>query len=497
MRRRALTTRIARKVVQLGFLALALYPLWPMIYKRVTYKPAPTLTSWLLPWDPLLFLGNVLHRDWEVLVIGAPLLLLAATLILGRFFCGWVCPMGTLLDLVRPLAFWQRRRARLGKEGGLFPRHKGGPLKYYMLAAALVGSLFSLTFLGVFDPLVIFHRAATSLTTNILVFQQPLLRIYLSASLVTLLILGLELWQPRFWCRHLCPLGALLSLFSRWSLLNRRVSTACTHCGACRRSCTMGAIPAEMHETNYSDCHLCLTCEGVCPQAAITFGFGTLAGKRWQAEQRDPQDKTAPRSPGRFVPQEHKGLGINLSRRNLLTGVGAGVVGLAFTPVRGVIQSQAVVRPPGALPEQEFLRTCILCQECVRVCPTAGIRPALFGAGLAGIGTPVLRPRQGACSLLTTCPNLCARACPVGAIRPIPPEAMKMGLATVNHHLCLAWDQGVKCLVCVEACLVNAAQVYGGRVTVDPQLCTGCGRCENACPVVGSAIRVYPTTPHS
>jgi ferredoxin-type protein NapG/ferredoxin-type protein NapH len=77
-------------------------------------------------------------------------------------------------------------------------------------------------------------------------------------------------------------------------------------------------------------------------------------------------------------------------------------------------------------------------------------------------------------------------------LRPIQPEQLKIGLARVDHSLCLAWDQGTRCLVCVEACLNNAAQAYQGRVTVDPQKCTGCGRCESGCPVAGSAIRVYP-----
>ena len=113
---------------------------------------------------------------------------------------------------------------------------------------------------------------------------------------------------------------------------------------------------------------------------------------------------------------------------------------------------------------------------------------------MAAAGTPRLVPRAGACALNPSCPNLCAQVCQVGAIRPIPREEMELGLAEVDHPLCLAWDQGVKCLVCVEACLVEAAQVYNGRIVVDPTRCTGCGRCENACPVAGGAIHVKSKT---
>ena len=88
--------------------------------------------------------------------------------------------------------------------------------------------------------------------------------------------------------------------------------------------------------------------------------------------------------------------------------------------------------------------------------------------------------------------GMCAAVCPVGAIQRIEPKDMRLGIARVEPALCLAWDQGVKCLVCVEACLVQAAVSYQGRVTVDPTRCTGCGRCESGCPVPGSAIRVVP-----
>jgi formate hydrogenlyase subunit 6/NADH:ubiquinone oxidoreductase subunit I len=108
------------------------------------------------------------------------------------------------------------------------------------------------------------------------------------------------------------------------------------------------------------------------------------------------------------------------------------------------------------------------------------------------MGTPKLVPRQGGCALNSSCAHLCAQACPVGAIQRIQPDTMKIGLAHVERHLCLAWDQEVKCLVCVEACTWEAALPFHGRVTVDPVKCVGCGRCENACPVAGSAIQVRP-----
>lgn len=481
----------ARRLVQLGFLALFFYPFLPVIYTRITYRPAPTFTSWLLPWDPLLLAGEIARRDWSVLVWGAPLLLIALTFVLGRFFCGWICPIGTVLDLVRPLAFWQKRVTRSLGQG--FRSKRNSKARYFLLAGVVAAGFFSIQAIGWLDPLVIFHRTAGALTTNYFSFQQPPLFAMLSVvSLAFLAIVSLELWQPRFWCRNLCPLGALLSIFSRFSLMNRKVSTACSLCGDCRRVCPMNAIPKETHETSYSDCTFCLECESSCPKNGITFGLGNQAGKKWQRGSRVVgQDGTATIE-GRFVqPGKAQAIG-QLNRRELIGGAAVGLAGLAISPLAALAPKNKVLRPPGALSEDEFLQTCIACQECVRVCPTHGLRPVFLEGGIAGMGTPRLVPRQGGCSLNPSCPHLCAQVCPVGAIRRIEPEDVKIGLAEVNRSLCLAWDQGVKCLVCVEACLVQAAVAYQGKVTVDPQKCTGCGRCESGCPVPGSAIQVKP-----
>ncbi len=484
-RRRGAIDRGARRAVQIGFLALFLYPLFLVAYQRITFRAVPAFASWLLPWDPLLLAGQVARRDWTFLVVGAPLLLIALALVLGRFFCGWVCPIGTLLDLIRPLAFWRRNKKPV-RQVGLFIPHMNSRLRYTILIAVLIAGIFSLQALGVLDPLVIFHRTATAVASNVFAFRQPPLRIFFSVvSLVFMGIIVLELWQPRFWCRNLCPLGALLSIFSRFSLLNRQVSNACTFCGECRRACFMNAIPRkEPHDTDYTDCVMCLECEAACPSQGVSFAFGTLARKRWLRKGKSQLK-------GGYASKQGK-LGIDLSRRELLSGAVAGAAGVALAPLIQLDRRGSVLRPPGALPEEEFVRTCILCQECVRVCPTGGLKPTRLEAGVAAAGTPRLVPSSGACTRNPNCPGLCAQVCPVGAIRPIEPQQVKIGRAVVDHPLCLAWDQQVKCLVCVEACLVEAAQMYNGRIIVDPTRCTGCGRCENACPVAGAAIHVRP-----
>ncbi len=465
--RRYLLQRAGRWLVQIGFLALFLYPLGIVVYQKITYNPAPAFTSWLLPWDPALLSGQVLFFSFASLVIGAPLLLLAFSFVFGRFFCGWVCPLGTVLDLLRPLFFWQRRKP-VHPGGGLFPAGKNRPVRYALLAAVLAASLFSLKWLGVLDPLVIFNRAANTLAANFFTAAQPGIRAgFAVVSLAFTAILVLEIWQPRFWCRNLCPLGALISLAARFSLLRRFIrQEECTGCARCQTACPMNAISARGRATDPTHCTLCLECEPACPKQGISFSFARPA-----ASSTDP------------------------GRRQFMGLAAAGAAGAILVPLAALAPRKTVLRPPGALPEEDFLRRCILCQECIRVCPTGGLAPALFESGLAGLGTPILVPRQGGCALNPSCPNLCASVCPVGAIQPTTKETMQIGLAHVYRDACLAWDQGAKCLVCVEACLNSAAIPVNGRVTVDPDRCTGCGRCESGCPVPGSAIRVQPRDP--
>ncbi len=472
MRKTDLATRVAlaragRWLVQLSFLLLFLHPLGVALYRRASMAPAPVFTSWLLPFDPLAGFGAALGRGLALIIAG-PLLLLAASLIVGRSFCGWVCPLGTLFDLLRPLAFWRKRKP-LRPVRGLFPPNRNSTLRYALLAVILGASLYSLRYLGLFDPLVIFHRASTSLAGLI---AGPRAAWVAAGAALLLALTGLvvlEWWQPRFWCRNLCPFGALLGLVSRFSLLRHHVNPiTCTHCRQCERACPMNALSSGVDTPDYSQCTFCLECTAACPQDGIYFDFHR--GERSQAQAGAP----------------------SASRRAFLRTAGAAVLGAALIPLAEAAPKKPVLRPPGALPENEFLRACILCQECIRVCPTGGLRPALLESGLAGLGTPVLVPRQGGCALNPSCPDLCAKACPVGAILPVTREEMHIGIARVQRDACLAWDQGAKCLVCVEACLNSAAVAYHGRVTVDPNRCTGCGRCESGCPVPGSAIRVEP-----
>ncbi|KKL46425.1 hypothetical protein LCGC14_2345680 [marine sediment metagenome] len=165
-----------------------------------------------------------------------------------------------------------------------------------------------------------------------------------------------------------------------------------------------------------------------------------------------------------------------------------------------------LIRPPGALAEREFLRTCVRCGECMKVCITGGLQPAFLEGGAEGLWTPVLVPRIGYCEYRCT---LCGQVCPTGAIERLPMDKkvkVKIGLAMVDKNRCLPWAHGTPCIVCEEVCPTPEKAVWfhedlvedrrGRRQTlkrpeVDLKLCIGCGICETLCPVPDMpAIRV-------
>jgi ferredoxin len=314
---------------------------------------------------------------------------------------------------------------------------------------------------------------------------------------VLLLILGvfaLNLVQPRFWCRYLCPLGALLGLVSRVSWLRYHVSQAdCVACKKCVTVCPTGAIdPERQFAADLSDCNQCLKCREKCPVGAISFRWHRFQRPRvrWPRLRwpRGWRDETA------FDPSRRRALG-------LFGAALACALLIRYVPWSRAAPRMAV-RPPGSA-EAELLSHCVRCGECIKVCPTGGLQPTLFNGGIAGLWTPELVPRVGYCDYQC---NACGQVCPSRAIPQLLLEQKQqtvIGQAIIDEQRCLPWAEGTDCSVCWELCPVPHSAIRlvhrrrGGRggvlcPEVIPDLCIGCGVCENKCPVDGeAAIRVY------
>ena len=193
---------------------------------------------------------------------------------------------------------------------------------------------------------------------------------------------------------------------------------------------------------------------------------------------------------------------LDLRRRSVIFGATAGIGAVLLVRTsalgKGKTFNPSLIRPPGSLGEDDFLSRCIRCSECMKVCPTNAIQPALVEGGVEGLWTPVLKMRMGYCEY--EC-NLCSQVCPTQAIRRISVEdkqKVKIGLAFFDKNRCLPYAFSRTCIVCEEHCPTpkkaiwfQEVQVMGpdGNTTtvkqphVNPELCIGCGICETKCPI--------------
>ena len=472
------------------------FVLFIIFFIRVTFPlPEKDLTTNLFfNIDPLIALSMALTGTLIKTAFIGSLALVILTVIFGRFFCGWICPMGTLFDLAARI-FPVKQQLR-----GVFGSSPYKNIKYYLLSFTLFATLAGFSAALFFDPLVFFFRALTlnvypffvlivNLGLNIirplavrfgffklsiLSYDQPVYHLGFLHLFLLLIVIGLITVEKRFWCRNICPFGALLALIGRFSPWGRHVSSACNACSRCARSCPMNAIGEDFFSTSNRECIQCEKCAEICPQSAIYFGFHA-DGKR---------------------------IAFNPSRRHVILASTSGIItGItAGSSIATRTTTGTLIRPPGALIESDFLDACVRCGECMKVCPTHGLQPATFQAGFEGLFGPLLIPRIGACE--EQC-NLCGRVCPTGAVRDLPLKEKQyavMGNAVIDRSLCIAWEQLKLCLICDEACpydaidfrMVTDEKGTLQRPFVIEEKCVGCGQCENKCPVKGSAA-IYIT----
>lgn len=491
-------------ILFVGLLLMASYPL-------VSWIPV----DFFLRLDPSAAFLSMLGA--KALVAGFLLagLLLVAGLLLGRIFCGHICPMGTCIDAAdRVLLGLRKAYSAPGK-----PKIAAWsvPIKYCILIALVLAAFLGVSLLFWFAPIPLITRffglvlfpltgklaglalneirpAAQALDWDALYYLTFSSPRYATQLFLVVFFLGIFLTAyiaPRFWCRSLCPAGAIFALFSRRPLIRRRVCDDCTQCGLCVKQCPMSAIADEPAVTRFQECTVCLRCREVCPVDAISFAFSEPDAPR-RPELSEHQEPTLP------------------SRRALLWSAAAGGTSalLALTEPRspfhqgktGDLSAPYLIRPPGALPEPDFLSLCLRCGECMKACPTNTIQPIWFEAGLAAVYSPTILPVLGACEPLC---NVCGRVCPTGALRPLPlqeKQAAKLGTAVIDRFKCLAWEHERKCVVCDEVCPYNAVelkQIPDNPAPVPYVLetrCAGCGYCEHHCPIRQErAIHVEPT----
>ena len=439
--------------------------------------------------DPFIGMITILTKKDVILRMLPAFGVLLLVMIFGNFFCGWFCPMGSAIDFFDRILFREKKRAKSFDDQPLRRLRYG--VFFFSIVAGLMAfqvmylldpvSLITRTLVISFYPPVIFifnyflPQIQSFLPKNpffVSSIPLPVFKVNLFIFVIFVIILALGVVRKRFWCRYLCPLGTLFSIFSQLRIFKRSVTDGCTQCQQCVRDCPVGAIPAEVPQhCRQQDCISCFKCLE-CPPEAVSFKF---AFPVWRTVN-----------------------GVNLSRRYVLGSLAFGffsalVIKTNPLQTESGLMNNRLIRPPGALPEGKFVSVCTGCGECLKVCPNNALQSTLLEAGLAGLYTPRLVPRIGYCEEFC---NFCGRVCPTEAIRPLPVEEKRLiqiGVAHINKTRCIAWDTDKICLVCNEQCSYHA--ILGDdkkRPIVKEEKCTGCGICENKCPVDGeSAIIVY------
>jgi polyferredoxin len=483
--------------------------------------------SIFLEMDPLVAFSTAISTQTLYKNVIWALVIIAGTLVLGRFFCGWICPLGSLSHFLS--SYKPERKGKKRLQANRYKRWM--TTKFYLLIGVIVMSIFTSLWTGIIDPIPFLVRSltvsilptlnlivrgtldalyATDLTplqavadsgyrlfsTNLLTYEP---RYYHWGALIGLIFMGVMLLNrfiTRFWCRGICPLGALMGLLSRFSIYGmEKDHAACDDCNVCILHCQGACEPQGGVKWRQAECHLCFNCEAGCPNDVIHFKF--------------------------FPKPDAMKVEADLRRRKVLTATAAGIVALPILrSTTGLAKDfdPRVIRPPGSVEEEEFLARCIRCGECMKVCPNNAIHPTLFESGIEGIWTPILIMRVGYCE--STC-TLCSQVCPTGAIwemtedermgkvdagkdpntKGFPAQEgkpVKIGTAFYDRGRCLPWAMDIPCIVCEEFCPTSPKAIWvmeeqvtrsdGTAITVqrprvDVDLCIGCGVCENVCPV--------------
>ncbi len=429
-----------------------------------------------------------------VVIIGLAVL----TLVFGRIYCSVICPLGILQDIFG----WLGKKARKN-------RYTYSPevrwLRYVMLAlmvVALVAGIGSLVQLlapysafgrimtMLFQPiwklgnnvLATFAERADSYTfytVDVWVKSLPVLII----AALTLVVLFVLAWRGgRTYCNTICPVGTLLSLLSRFSLLKIRFDAdKCKNCSLCTKNCKASCIDYKTHTVDHSRCVVCGDCISKCKFGALKYQVSLSTGKSTKATTVAAEGTSASRRS--FIVGTALATTAALAQEKHVDG------GLAVIKAKQSPQRLTPLTPPGSLSLKNMATRCTGCQLCVSECPNDVLRPS---TSLMSLMQPVMHYDRGYCRPECT---RCSSVCPAGAIKPIDKvekSSIQIGHAVVMADECIS-AQGIdECGNCQRHCPTGAIEMVSTDPNDDlaPQvpavnetLCIGCGACEYVCPV--------------
>lgn len=438
-------------------------------------------------------------------MVGILVLQFVLVLLFGRIYCSAICPAGVLQDVINRIFCIGKK-----KKNGVrrFTYHKPlNVLRYSILGATLVFGIFKLMGLCLFlDPYSNFGRIADNLFRPVVMWGNNLLAellmkidnysLYqvtintvttpgLIAGITALLVfIVMVTLRGRLYCNTLCPVGALLSLVSRYSFF--RISfdkEACTHCGNCEHTCKAEAINSKDLTIDASRCVDCFNCVSSCAKGGLQYRFKPFYKK---------EDCTQPKENLSAVQPIQESATANSRRSFLATGATvAASLPIVSTIAAGHGKSRKKwppVTPPGSISLERFKDKCTACHICVVQCPSQVLRPAGIEYGFDYLLKPRVAYINSYCNYECT---VCADVCPTHAIKSLTKEekaTTQVGIATFFINRCIVKTEGTDCGACSEHCPTQAVHMvpYEGTLTIPqviPDLCIGCGGCESICPV--------------
>lgn len=436
-----------------------------------------------------------------VVIVGLVLL----TLVFGRVYCSVICPLGIMQDIIG----WWGKKVKKNRYG--YSKEKKW-LRYPLLVVFGIAYALGLAVLvQLLAPYAAFGRIATNLLqpvyqagNNVLAaiaehydsyafYQSEVwLRsgISLGIAAVTLIVLGILVWRNgRTYCNTICPVGTLLSLISRFSLLKVRFDAdKCRNCSLCSKNCKAACIDFKTHTVDASRCVVCGDCIESCKFGALEYSMKPLLTEREQKPEADPRETEREQKP------EMGRRSFLLSSALLATAAMAQQKdkimdgGLAEIEDKIAPERQTPLTPPGSLSAQNMALRCTGCQLCISECPNQVLRPS---SDLLHLMQPVMSYERGYCR--PEC-NRCSEVCPAGAIKPIKVEdkaSLQIGHAVWIKKNCVPLTDGVECGNCERHCPVGAIEMVPSDPddeespyvpAVNEARCIGCGACENLCP---------------
>lgn len=455
-----------------------------------------TLHHWLSWLAKIQFLPAVMALN--VVVVVALLLL---TLVFGRIYCSIICPLGVFQDI---LARFRRKKNKYSYSKEVRWLRYPVLVVFIIAAVAGIGSIFQLL-----APYSAYGRIATmifqpiwKLGNNVLAEIAARADSYafysvdtwmrslpvLIIAAITLVVLFILAWRGgRTYCNTICPVGTILSFFSRFSWLKIHFDEdKCKNCSMCSKNCKAACIDYKNHTVDYSRCVVCGNCIDSCKFGALKYSGGLT--------RTDTNKEKSPR-------ESVKSDAIDTSKRSFLLAsamvAGAAMAqkkeklmdgGLAELEDKVAPARQTPLTPPGSLSFDHFAQHCTGCQLCVSECPNEVLRPS---SDLMHLMLPVMSYEHGHCRPECT---RCSEVCPAGAILKVDKDeksSIQIGHAVWIKKNCVPITDEVECGNCARHCPAGAIEMVPLDENdeespmipaINEAACIGCGACEYVCP---------------